>query len=216
VNVARSSVLGPQYDTLEQQHGAATLGMWVFLATEVLLFGGLFTAYTFYRIIYPAGFADGSRHLDLALGGVNAGLLLVSSLTMALALHAAQTGQQRALFGYLLATAALGAVFMAIKGLEYAHHFQTGLVPGLAWAYAGACAAELQLFMFAYFAMTGLHALHLTIGIGWVCVLALLSRRGAFPPTRHTPVEVAGLYWHFVDLVWIFLLPLLYLVNVPP
>jgi cytochrome c oxidase subunit 3 len=181
-----------------------------------MLFGGLFTAYTVYRTVHPLGFADGSHHLDLLLGGVNTGVLLVSSLTMALAVHGAQTGDSRALLRCLVMTAVRGTMFMAIKGIEYTRHFQEGLVPGLHWMYAGARAPELQLFMFAYFVMTGLHAVHLTIGIGSVCVLALLARRGAFSPARHAPVEVVGLYWHFVDMLWIFLLPLLYLINMQP
>jgi cytochrome c oxidase subunit 3 len=150
------------------------------------------------------------------LGGFNTAVLLVSSLSMAVAVHGAQTGDRRALFWFLCVTAALGTAFMVVKGVEYAKHFNEGLVPGLAWTYTGAPAAQLQLFMFAYFVMTGLHALHLTIGILCGCVLAMLARRGAFPPARHTLVEVVGLYWHFVDLVWIFLLPLLYLINLQP
>jgi cytochrome c oxidase subunit III len=203
--------LGEQYNTFEQQHTTAEFGMWVFLATEVMLFGGLFTGYTVYRTVYPAGFAEGSRHLDLVYGGINTVVLIVSSLTMALAVRSAQLGRQRALVGYLSATAILGAGFMAIKGLEYYKHFAEGMVPQLAWHYAGPFGNQVQLFFFAYFVMTGLHAVHLSIGILAVLVTALLAGRGALPPERQTPVTVLGLYWHFVDMVWIFLLPLLYL-----
>jgi cytochrome c oxidase subunit 3 len=203
--------LGEQYNTLEQQHTTAELGMWLFLGTEVMLFGGLFTAYTVYRTVYPAAFAEGSRHLNLLLGGINTAVLLVSSLTMALAVRAAQLGRQRALVRLLVVTAALGATFMVIKGIEYAQHFAEGTVPRLAWHLEGPLANQVQLFFVAYFTMTGLHAVHLTIGVTLVLITAWLARRGAFPAERHTPVEMLGLYWHFIDVIWLFLLPLLYL-----
>ncbi len=179
----------------------AELGMWVFLATEVMLFGGLFTAYTVYRAIYPVGFAEGSRLLDLTLGTVNTVVLIVSSGTMALAVSAARLGQRRLVRVLLVATGLLGLVFLAIKALEYQHHLAEGLVPGLAWHYSAARANEVQLFMLAYFAMTGLHAIHLTIAVGLVL----------FATWFRTRLEILALYWHFVDVIWIFLLPLLYL-----
>jgi cytochrome c oxidase subunit 3 len=185
------------WSTVEQERDAATLGMWIFLATEVMLFGGLFTAYTVYRTVYPAAFVEGSRHLDVVLGGINTVVLIVSSGTMAIAVERARGGGRPTLL--LVATALLGAVFLAIKAVEYQHHFAEGLVPGLAWQYPGA--PEVQLFMVAYFTMTGLHAVHLAIAVGVVLFMALARRF----------YDVAGLYWHFVDLVWIFLLPLLYL-----
>src|SRR4051794_40158872 len=203
------AALGPQYQSLEQQHRTATFGMWVFLATEVMLFGGLFAAYTIYRVVYPQGFVEGSRHMNLLLGGVNTFVLIVSSLTIALAVHSAQHARRRALVVYLLISAALGTLFLGIKAVEYAQHFADGLVPGLAWHYAGPLPAQVQLFMLAYFAMTGLHAVHLTIAVGLVCAMAMLAARGAFPSDKHAPVASAGLYWHFIDMVWIFLLPLL-------
>jgi cytochrome c oxidase subunit III len=203
--------LGEHYSTLEQQHMASEMGMWIFLATELMLFGGLFTAYTLYRTIYSAGFAEGSRHLDLLHGGVNTGVLLTSSLTMALAVRAAQLGQQRALVRWLAITAILGLVFLTIKAFEYQKHFAEGMVPGLVWTYQGPLATQVQLFFFAYFAMTALHSVHLGFGVVTVAVIALLARRGAFLGERHTPVEMLGLYWHFVDVIWIFLMPLLYL-----
>ena len=134
---ARAPALGEQYEALEQQHSAAELGMWIFLATEVMLFGGLFTAYSVYRTVYPAGFAEGSRHLDVVLGGTNTAVLIVSSLTMALAVRAAQRGHQRTLIAFLLATALIGSVFMVIKVIEYHAHFVEGTVPRFAWQYAG-------------------------------------------------------------------------------
>jgi cytochrome c oxidase subunit 3 len=200
-----------QFDDLEQQHLSATFAMWVFLVTEVMLFGGMFTAYTVYRTVYPEGFAEGSRHMDLALGGVNTGVLIVSSLTMALAVRAAAIVNRRSLIRYLGATIVLGLVFLGIKAVEYAHHYQEGLVPGLRFAFEGPLAHQVELFFLFYFIMTGIHALHLTIGVGVVTVLLILAWRGHFERASRDPVEVTGLYWHFVDLVWIFLLPLLYL-----
>jgi cytochrome c oxidase subunit 3 len=212
--VHQEARLGEQFQTLEQQHETEEFGMWIFLATEFMLFGGLFLGYTVYRTLYPDGFAIGSRHLDLTYGGINTGILIVSSLTMALAVRSAQLGQQRALVGCLIVTALIGCIFMAIKGLEYYQHYAAGMLPPLAWTYSGAFGNQVELFFFAYFVMTGLHAVHLTLGIVIVLVTALMASRGAFPPEGHTPVEMLGLYWHFVDMVWTFLFPLLYLFGV--
>jgi cytochrome c oxidase subunit III len=176
--------------------------MWIFLATELMLFGGLFTAYTVYRTVYPDGFAEGSRHLDLVYAGPNTAILLISSLTMALAVRSAEIGERRRLRWYLIATAVLGALFMVIKGAEYYKHFTDGMVPALNWTYVGSPSVEL--FFIAYFLMTGLHAVHLLAAIGIVVVIAIVR-------VRSTTVEMVGLYWHFVDIVWTFLLPLLYL-----
>ena len=208
----KSHAVAHQFDDLAQQHESASLGMWVFLATEVMFFGGLFMAYIANRYSYPAAFAVGSQRLDPLLGGINTAVLLTSSLTMALAVHAAQTERRRALVVFLLATLALGAVFLGIKGVEYYTEYQEGLIPTLHFTYAGADAPKVQLFFIIYFLMTGLHAIHLSIGIGAVLVVAVLAWRGRFPPDRATPVEVLGLYWHFVDVVWVFLFPLLYLI----
>jgi cytochrome c oxidase subunit 3 len=213
----RSVIIGEQFRTLEQEHETAQLGMWIFLATELMLFGGLFTGYAVYRTVYPEGFAEGSRHLDLIYAGPNTGVLLLSSLTMALGVHSAQTGRSRSTSWYLVLTALFGALFMGIKGAEYYKHFLDGTVPVLAWSVTGANAAAVQLFFITYFVMTGVHAVHLVIGIGIVLVTAVLARRGAFlPPPRHTPVEIVGLYWHFVDVIWTILLPLLYLFGLHP
>ena len=210
------AALGHHFNTLEQEHEAAEFGMWIFLMTELMLFGGLFLGYVFYRTVYADGFAEGSRHLELSYGGPNTVILIVSSLTMVLAVRSAQLGAQRRLVGYLLATAALGILFMAIKGAEYYQHFLDGTVPVLAWTYAGPYPNQVQLFFFAYFALTGLHSVHLTIGIVVVLIAALMASRGAFLVEHHIPVEMIGLYWHFVDMVWIFLLPLLYLFGFHP
>jgi cytochrome c oxidase subunit III len=197
--------IGEPYQTLEQQHETAEFGMWIFLATELMLFGGLFTAYTVYRSVYPEGFAEGSRHLDLVYGAVNTVILLISSLTMVLAVQAAEVGHRRKLFWYLVATAALGVLFLVIKGAEYEKHFTEGMVPGLNWTYAGPNANAVQLLFIAYFTMTGLHSIHLIIAIVIVAIFAFRL------PERRTSVEMVGLYWHFVDIIWTFLFPLLYL-----
>jgi cytochrome c oxidase subunit 3 len=209
--LAERSALAEQFDDLAQQHQAATFGMWVFLITEVMLFGGMFTAYTAYRFLYSEGFAEGSRHMSIVLGTINTVVLIVSSLTMALAVHAAQTGSRGKLVGCLGATMVLGLAFIGIKGLEYWQHYQEGLVPGLRFTFEGPLARPVELFFLFYFIMTGIHAVHLTIGVCVVATLLVLARRGHFTPAAHDPIEVVGLYWHFVDMVWIFLLPLLYL-----
>jgi cytochrome c oxidase subunit 3 len=208
-----TSIPDHQFDDAVQQHEAATLGMWIFLATEVLFFGGLFTGYTIYRSAYPAAFGEASRHLDIVLGAVNTGVLLLSSLSMAMAVQSAQLGKQRRLLGFLTSTAVLGAVFLAIKFTEYAHKFHEHLVPGLQFAFPGTESQHAQLFFSFYFAMTGLHALHMMIGIVMIGVLMVMTLAGWFTPEYHTPIETIGLYWHFVDIVWVFLFPLLYLVN---
>lgn len=280
-----SSTLAHQFDDAEQQLEAATLGMWVFLATEVLFFGGMFLGYVVYRSAYPAAFAEGSRHLDVVLGTVNTGILLLSSLTMALAVHAVQTNRSHTAVWFLVATAVLGLAFLGIKSYEYEHKFRENLLPGrhfclsglledsrepkdeltgtiIAWdpdqlsiqhdgmvlrhpidpdshvtvdgregelapgqavaiipAAAGrpetirAVTPRVELFFSFYLAMTGFHALHMVIGICLVAVIAALARRGRFCSAYFTPVEMTGLYWHFVDVVWVFLFPLLYLID---
>ena len=202
-----------QFDDLEQQHDAAKFGMWVFLATEVMFFGGLFLGYTVYRFIYCQVFAQASRHLDDVFGGVNTAVLLCSSLVMALAVRTAQLGQKRLLVRLLLVTAFFGLVFMTIKGFEYRKDFVDHLVPGANFRWSGTDPRNAELFFWIYFAMTGLHAIHVTVGIGVLLVFALLAWRGKFSGGNYMPVEIVGLYWHFVDIVWIFLFPLLYLAG---
>ncbi len=198
---------------MEQQKDASAFGMWVFLVTEILFFGGLFTAYTVYRHQYARAFAEASRHLDVRLGTFNTAVLILSSLTMALAVFAAATGRRKALIGFLILTMALGGVFLGVKVVEYGHKFEDRLVPGPAFHYPGANARQVEIFFSLYFAMTGLHALHMIVGIGLLTVLTFMARRGRFTPEYSTPVEICGLYWHFVDIVWIFLFPLLYLIG---
>jgi cytochrome c oxidase subunit 3 len=202
------------FDDAEQQHEAATLGMWVFLVTEVMFFGGLFTAYVAYRALYPGAFGHASNHLDVRLGTTNTAVLITSSLTMALAVRAAQVGAAPArIVRWLAATMLLGSTFLGIKLVEYAHKFREGLVPGSAFAYPGSDAPQAQLFFSLYFGMTGLHALHMVIGLGLLAWLVREAGRGRFGAAYYTPVENCGLYWHFVDIVWIFLFPLLYLIG---
>ena len=215
------SALAHHFDDLEQQHEVETLGMWAFLITEVLFFGGLFAAYAVYRYMYPEAWAQGSAQLDLLLGGVNTAVLIGSSLTVVLAIHAAQMGNQRAIVRNLLATIGLGLLFFVIKGFEYSAKFAHHLVPGNGFSTSyieeklGIAAAEPQteIFFSLYFGMTGMHAFHMVIGIGLLLWLLVRARRGAFTPEHHTGLEIVGLYWHFVDIVWIFLFPLLYLIG---
>lgn len=205
------------FDDLEQQHEVTALGMWAFLATEILIFGGLFTGYTVFRIYYPPDFALASGHLNLVIAAINTVVLLTSSLTMALSVRAVQTGQRRKLLTCMLLTAALGSLFLVLKAVEYYDDFKENLVPGLAfqndkWP-SPESAAHVKLFLMFYYIMTGLHAVHLIIGIGVLLVMTEFARRRWFSPDYYSPIENWGLYWHFVDIVWIFLLPLLYLVG---
>ena len=211
--LAQKTALAHQFDDLAQQYEASNLGMWAFLLTEVMFFGGLFVSYTVYRTAYLAGFIAGSQHLNVLLGTLNTAVLLSSSLTMALAVHAAQEGHTRLLSRFVLLTMLLGLVFLGIKGSEYVLEYREGLVPVLKFVYSGPHAPQVQLFMIFYFVMTGLHALHMLIGLSLLTVLVVLAWRQQFSAAYHTPVEVIGLYWHFVDIVWIFLYPLLYLVG---
>jgi len=208
------SALAGHFQDLEQQREASSLGMWIFLVTEIMFFGGLFLAYTVNRATHPVAFAEASRHLDVALGATNTAVLICSSLTMALAVYASQLGRRKALIGFLITTMALGSVFLIIKGIEYADTFRHHLVPGRAFAFSGPQAKPAELFFSLYFAMTGLHALHMIIGVGALFVLLVHAWRARYSPEYHTPVEVSGLYWHFVDIVWIFLFPLLYLIDI--
>jgi cytochrome c oxidase subunit III len=209
--------LAHHFDSLEQQHEAGTLGMWTFLATEILFFGGLFAAYTVYRNAFFAAFLAGSEHLDVVLGTINTVVLIGSSLTMALAVHASQTGK-KSLAAFLAATMLLGVVFLGIKAVEWHHDYVEGMVPGISWdperwQAEDISSREVQVFFLLYFCMTGLHALHMIVGLGVLGYMIVAARRSIFAPTYYTPVEVAGLYWHFVDIVWIFLFPLLYLIR---
>lgn len=201
------------FSASERKKETATLGMWVFLATEVLFFGVLFGGYLLIRLVHSEAFAIASQRTDLALGSINTAVLLTSSLSMALAVRASSLGVRRGAAGWLLVTLLLGLLFLGIKGIEYHKDFAEGLVPVLRFEYSGPHRQGVALFFFLYFVMTGLHALHLIIAIGVVGAIAVRTVRGRFSDSYYTPVEMAGLYWHFVDIVWIFLYPLLYLVS---
>ncbi len=201
------------FDSAEQQSEATTLGMWMFLVTEIMFFGGLFLAYLVYRSANAPAFAAGSHHLDILLGGVNTAVLIVSSLTMALAVHAAQTARRNTLLLTLILTTILGAVFLGIKAVEYGEKFKHHIVPGPHFQWEGPLAPGVEMFYSIYFAMTGLHALHMIIGLGMMLILIVQSQRAQFTARFKTRIETAGLYWHFVDIVWIFLFPLLYLLG---
>jgi cytochrome c oxidase subunit III len=242
--VHRTGELYGQFKTLEQQKDSATLGMWIFLVTEVMFFGGIMLAYTINRHTYFPAFAMGSNTLSLKLGGFNTVVLLASSFTMAMAVWSAQVGKKKLITIFLLLTILLGFVFFGVKYVEYAQKFHHHLVPGRNFEisycvnYPSKCddlsPAELdvereelakasatdpdlnshaQLYYSAYFGMTGLHALHMVIGAGLLFWLLKESVTGRFTPEYNNPVDIVGLYWHFVDIVWIYLFPLLYLID---
>ena len=212
-SVSEAHPLAHQFDDVEQQRRAVSLGMWAFLLNEIMFFGGLFLAYTIYRLLYSQAFHDGSHHLDVTLGTVNTVVLITSSLTMAMAVWSAERGRHPLLVGFLLATLALGLVFVGIKVVEYHDKWVHHLVPGPYFSWPGADAPHVQLFYSLYFAMTGFHALHMLVGFGLLTWLLIDAQRGRFGPAYWAPVEIVGLYWHFVDIVWIFLFPLLYLIG---
>jgi cytochrome c oxidase subunit 3 len=243
-HAAHHPALQHHFDTMAQQKEAAVVGMWVFLLTEILFFGGLFAAYMIYRIWYFDAFAEASRSLSLFWGGLNTAVLIGSSLTMAMAVRSAQTNKRTATVNWLILTMILGSVFLGVKVIEYADKFEHHHVPGYNFQWAsheapaagaehaapaeGAAAAEghrelalnadqlqltTQIYFSLYFTMTGLHALHMIIGIGIMLVITWMAWQGKFDEQYYTPVEMAGLYWHFVDIVWIFLFPLLYLLG---
>ena len=220
---AHSGALRHHFANLEQQKDSSVLGMWAFIVQEILFFGGLFLVYTVYRNEYFSVFEACSHHLNYKLGAANTVVLIFSSLTMAMAVHAASLGQKKATAAWLVLTVVLGSVFLGVKVVEYTEKFEHHLVPGPHFAAPEEAAEELkiapsqvgqaQLYFSLYFTMTGLHAFHMIIGIPIILWLAWKSWHGAYDATYHTPVELTGLYWHFVDIVWIFLFPLLYLIG---
>jgi cytochrome c oxidase subunit 3 len=224
---AHHPALQHHFVDLPQQKEASTLGMWVFIAQEVLFFGGLFTAYAIYRHMYPGAFSAGSHHLSWKVGFANTLVLIGSSFTMAMAVYSAAVGRKNRVVQLLIATVILGSVFLGVKYFEYGEKIRpcfgdgphTGcLVPGerfdaSALHLSGDAGGHAQIFFSLYFGMTGLHALHMIIGIPILLAIAWMASRGKYSPEYHTPVELVGLYWHFVDIVWIFLFPLLYLIG---
>ena len=235
--------LAHHFESMEQQKQAASLGMWVFIAQEVMFFGGLFLGYTVYRHLYPGAFAAGSHELSVAWGGFNTVVLILSSLTVALAVRAGHMGRNAAIIKWLIATMVLGFVFLGVKAIEYHGKWEHHLIPGANFhydphhtaaaehagkhvtdAFAAATAetdqhakaytpGNVQIFFAFYFAMTGMHALHMVIGVGLMIWLIGRARRQEFAADYNSPIELFGLYWHFVDVVWIFLFPLLYLIE---
>ena len=211
-----SLALRVQFDTAEQQKDASTLGMWIFLITEIMFFGGMFLAYTYYRSMYPEIFAVASTSLNVYIGAANTVVLLCSSLTMVLAVRASQLGDKKGIVLFLILTLILGGVFLGVKAYEWHEKFMEHHIPGLGFHLEGipdSAQGHAQLFFSLYFAMTGLHALHMVIGVGILLTLIVWAHRGRYSADYMTPVDLAGLYWHFVDIIWIYLFPLLYLIS---
>lgn len=205
--------LAHHFENMDQQREASSLGMWAFLVTEVMFFGGMFVGYAVCHSLSPQAFGEASKMLSVVLGATNTGVLICSSLTMALAVRSAQLGEQKKLVRFLILTILLAMVFLGIKSIEYSRKFQEHLVPGPSFIFEGPQTGGAEIFFSFYFAMTGLHALHMIIGIGIIIWLILRARKGHFSAEYHTPVENVGLYWHFIDIIWVFLFPILYLIS---
>jgi cytochrome c oxidase subunit 3 len=209
-----SLALREQFDTEAQQKDASTLGMWVFLITEIMFFGGMFAAYTIYRSAFPTVFAVASSSLNVTIGAINTCVLLLSSFTMVMAVRAGQLGQRNVVIVFLIITLIFGGIFLGVKAYEWNEKFQEHHIPGPSFHLEGTpLQGQAQLFFSLYFAMTGLHAMHMVVGVGILSVLIWQTKKGKFSSEYFTPIDIAGLYWHFVDIVWIFLFPLLYLID---
>ena len=207
--------LREQFDTAEQQKDASTLAMWIFLITEVMFFGGMFAAYTIYRSTYPTVFAIASSSLNVVVGAINTCVLLLSSFTMVMAVRAGQLGHRNLIIFFLILTLIFGCIFLGVKAYEWNEKFEEHHIPGQAAFHLEGTPLQgpAKLFFSLYFAMTGLHALHMVVGVGILTVLIFQARKGKFSADYFTPIDISGLYWHFVDIVWIFLFPLLYLID---
>lgn len=223
---AHAPHLRHHFETVEQQREASSFGMWLFLLTEIMFFGGLFTAYLIYRNWYYPAFVVGSHQLSIVLGTINTAVLICSSFTMAMGVYSAEMKRRTALVGWLLATIVLGGIFLGIKADEYHEKWEKHHVPGLNFSVQDFThptdaepalpldmAQKTQVYFSLYFAMTGMHALHMVIGISILLVLVVKAWGGAYTTGHMTTIENFGLYWHFVDIVWIFLFPLLYLIS---
>ena len=197
----------------DQQFEASKLGMWIFLVTEILFFGGLFAAYIVYRAWYPELYLLASEELDVFWGTVNTFVLIGSSLTVAMAIRSAQLNQVRGLIINLWITIGLALTFMVIKYFEYVEKFEKGILPGAHYSYDGIAHEKANIFFSIYYMMTGLHGIHVLIGIGLMIWLVFKAKKKVFHSGYYTPVEITGLYWHLVDVIWIFLFPLLYLID---
>ena len=213
-HAAHPDYMRHQFDDMDQQNDAASLGMWLFLLTEVMFFGGFFLGYSIYRSEYYDSFVIGSQNLDVFLGGLNTVALITSSVTMAFAVRAAQLGKKNHILIFLVLTLVLGLVFMVNKYIEYSHKLHDGLIPGYNFLWTGMGDGQtIQLFYGFYFCMTGTHGLHVLIGLVLIVWLLIRVWQDKFTTEYYAPIENFGLYWHFVDLVWIFLFPLLYLIG---
>lgn len=210
---AHSTHLQHHFSDAGQQRESAKLGMWVFLLTEILFFGGLFCAYAVYRAWNPDIFHEAHKQLNVVLGTINTATLITSSLTIALAIRSMQLGKRKQTILLLAITVLLAIVFLVIKYFEYAHKFHLGQLPGKYYTFTGIEGTNPHVFFSVYFMMTGLHGLHVIAGIGVISWLILRTARGQFSPEYYTPLEMTGLYWHLVDIIWIFLFPLFYLIG---
>ncbi|BDG04479.1 cytochrome c oxidase subunit 3 family protein [Anaeromyxobacter oryzae] len=208
----QASPLAHHFENLDKQTHAARLGMWLFLATEVLLFTALFAAYGVYRFLYQDTFAQASRSIETWIGLVNTLVLVTSSFTVAMGLNEATKGNGKRTALFFAASVALALVFLGFKALEYTHHFQEGQLPGRYYTFEGVQGPGATIYFSLYFLITGLHGIHVIIGMTVLAIVGVLSWRGKFTAEYHTPVELAGLYWHLVDLIWIFVFPLIYLI----
>jgi cytochrome c oxidase subunit 3 len=218
---SHSATLRHHFENAEQQKDASTIGMWMFLVTEIMFFGGLFMAYIAYRGAYPEAFAAGSEKLNIVYGTVNTVVLICSSLTMAMAVHSAAIGKKNLIILFLILTLILGGVFLGIKAVEYHDKYVGHEIPGAHFdpemkGHENVPVQNVSLYFALYFGMTGLHAMHMVVGVSIIIFLIFRAAKGAYTPQWHTPVELFGLYWHFVDIVWIFLFPLLYLIDLHP
>lgn len=212
---AETLALREQFDTAEQQKDASTLAMWIFLITEIMFFGGMFAAYTIYRSTYPTVFAVASSSLDVTIGAINTCVLLLSSFTMVMAVRAGQLGQKKMIIIFLILTLIFGCIFLGVKAYEWDQKYIEHHMPGQAAFHLEGTPLQgpAKIFFSLYFAMTGLHALHMVVGVGILLTLIVQTRKGKFSADYYTPIDISGLYWHFVDVIWIFLFPLLYLID---
>ncbi|OGP06147.1 MAG: cytochrome C oxidase subunit III [Deltaproteobacteria bacterium GWA2_38_16] len=201
------------FDDAKQAYEASKLGVWLFLVTEILLFGGLFVIYIMNRGLYPEMFHEASLHLNKVMGAMNTVVLICSSFTMAMAVSRAKHNDSQRALKLLLITFICGLIFMTIKYMEYSHKIHEGLLPGIHFSFDEISHPKAPLFFSLYFMMTGLHGLHVLVGMGLIFWVMVRTRRGDFDESYHTPVEMTGIYWHLVDLIWIYLFPLLYLIG---
>jgi cytochrome c oxidase subunit 3 len=208
----QASPLAHHFENLDKQAHASRLAMWIFLATEVLLFTALFAGYSLYRYLYPQGFAESSRSIETWIGFVNTLILVTSSFTVATGVHFASRGDGRRTALMFGISVLFALAFLAFKAVEYTHHFQEGQLPGRFYTFEGVHAPGAPLFFSLYFLITGLHAFHVIVGMTVLIVVGALAYRGRFTAEYHVAVENAGLYWHLVDLIWIFVFPLIYLI----